>query len=805
MTGGAAKVIPAYQQTTMIPNIPNEQKQFFAEKMQNKPLQQEQKPTFSMEYYQPQPKPKINNMDQNVAKMFQYLPMVAPDINAPYNFLNWAYPWMSPIAQGYMQPTVVKNYTINTDGITGDHQRIATIYEDVMPQRKFSPSYTTLGERINDYSFIRAMILDNTDGKDIDLHGMSHNSINSHIKIDVAGVNPYNTYRHSPNPYKGLPFGFLLFRSCYPIKHLEKGGSVGCAKDSTALNIRLYRMIEGSYYVDKIKKNNKNITHFHFDEWREVAFYEYIRENILKKKICPNFPFMFGYFISEHSMIDYTKMQLCEKSSASNNVTNYPMHMTDIPIANPVNLSVQTNVLQKQKGGVVEIVGSKKGEEFVKFCAENNDDARDVIAAINDTKLLEKQRQMRDMKNYVNPIPTANYVSLDNKTSAQVKLNDQGLFVAMEKTPYGMVMENNGLISSMDSYKKIVQVKPDAYLGKSMVILTESPTYSIFTWASKIYQAHANVNEMINRGYHQEHEWMNVLFQMTVALYVMQINNIYIDKFAIDKNVFVKDLPLRGTQTEFWKYKIDGIDYYLPNFGYLVMIDSNFRDLNITNDNKFIQNNKEYKLNGEFYGIINQQQNQNQSFQQQSINYKLKAFEMFKSCFDVNIFGRDFERGGGVKPPDSIITLITTIMQEISIDRNFDISPYILKYFKRYINNRIGTILKESEHPHVLKSIGTGDLKQGNIVILQDGNAKYKFVLYLGTNNGIATIVSRDNPLNNNNVNTNVDKIYKEQNVPVSSLRGYNEAETIQQIYKFNDENLSEDGLLEVYIINKNI
>ncbi|ATZ80705.1 hypothetical protein BMW23_0659 [Bodo saltans virus] len=752
MSGGAPKILPAYEQQTMIPNIPNEQKQIFNEKMQNRPPPPpEQKPTLSFEYYQPQNK-KPPQMEQNIQKMFQNLPMIAPDINAPYNYLNWAYPWMT-IPQGYMQPTVVKNYTIQTDGVTGDHQRIATIYEDVMPQRKFSPSYTTLGERTNDYSFIRAMILDNSDGKDIDLHGMSYKSINSHIKIDVAGVNPYNTYKHSPNPYKGLPFGFLLFRSCYPIKHLERGGSVGCSKDSTALNVRLYRMTEGSFYVDKIKKNDVNIRHFNFDEWREIAFYEYMRENILKKKICPNFPFMFGYFISEHSMIDYDKLQLSDKTDASNNVTHYPLRMTtDIPVTQSLNLSVNQNVfhgLQNQTGGV---------------------------------------RNFANTTPYVNPI--VNYTSLDNNTSAQIGLNDNGIILTTQETTYGK--ECNGLITTMDGNKKVIQVKPDAYLGKSLLILTESPTYSIFRWASKIYQAHANVNEMINRGYHQEHEWMNVLFQTIVALYVMQINNIYIDKFAIDKNVFIKDLPLRGTQTEFWKYKIDGVDYYLPNHGYLVMIDSNFRDLNITNDKKFTQTNKEYKLNGKFYENNNQQN---------AINYKLKAFEMFKACFDSNIFSRDFERDGGVKPPDTIIALMSVIMQEISTDRNYDIAPYILRHFKRFINNRVGTLLKESEHPHVQTSTGTGNLKKGDIVVMQEGNAKYKFVMYLGANNGLATIISKDNPSTNNNV----DKIYKETtNIPISSLRGYNESETIQQIYKFNDENLSEDGLLEVYIINNN-
>ena len=61
-------------------------------------------------------------------------------------------------SQGYVPPPIiVKQYAINVDGITGDQnqERMAIIYEDSLPFRKFTPSYTTLGERIDDYQFIR--------------------------------------------------------------------------------------------------------------------------------------------------------------------------------------------------------------------------------------------------------------------------------------------------------------------------------------------------------------------------------------------------------------------------------------------------------------------------------------------------------------------------------------------------------------------------------------------------------------------------------------------------------------------------
>jgi len=804
MIGGDPHIIPPYQQTTMPTNIPNEQKHIHTEKYEK---QQELKPTISFEYYQqpPQKRPIAGNFDQQYFNaMYRYYPFNAPNITYPYG-TSWLPPGQ-PMPPTMVPPVIVKNYTIETDGVTGEHKRLSMIYEDVLPQRKFSPGYTTLGERINDYQFIRASILNNTDGNDIDLHGMSTNSLNSYIKVDVGDVNPYNTYKHSPNPYKGLPYGFLLFRSCYPIRHLEKTAMVGCAKDATSINIRLYRMIEGSFLVNKYNKN----LFFEFDEWREVAFYEFIRENIIKKKICPNFITMYGYFISVTSLVDYD--QLAGTSSDKKNHTLYTMKNVTQPRPIPNKSFIDPNVPSLEMNDdnslyvpPIEKTEIQRKEEIMHEKTIAQDNLREYekmrsIARKNWENMLIRQRQCQHGISYISGDgKTAGTLSLDPNHGMSFKTYpteyaknlEYGDIALLQKrdislNKFNEMLTNNQLITTMDGQKRIVMTDPNAYLGKSLVILTESPTYSILAWCTKIYQSRGNVYEMINRGFHREDEWKNILFQIMVALYVMQINHICIENFQPEKNIFIKDLDLKGTQREYWKYKIDGVDYYLPNLGFLVMIDSNYSDLDVLKDTTFTQVNKLHKLNGKFYG------NRGTTLSDSEIHEK--AFDMFKATFDNNVWSSiAFKKYGGVVPPSLITDLIGKIGSDFQTEKN--IGVYIFKYMKNFLHNRIGTFLNGTEKQNVIKSPPI-ELKKGDIVIHEVQHDLYKFVMYKEPDQkGNVLIITKSNP----------DKPeYDEIAINQIALFKYTPMEKIVQNYKPNEENLSEDGLLETYTIYAN-
>ena len=153
-----------------------------------------------------------------------------------------------------------------------------------------------------------------------------------------------------------------------------------------------------------------------------------------------------------------------------------------------------------------------------------------------------------------------------------------------------------------------------------------------------------------------------------------------------------------------------------------------------------------------------------------------------------NQFSRDFVNLGGVPPPDNIITL----MGQILADNDIGVEKYINKYMKRFLHNRIGTYLKENEVANI-RTDDISNFNKGQLLVYEDGSHTYKFVLFLTTNSdNTSTIVTK---------NSHDDTDYIESNVPTGSLVNYSKSEPIQQNYKPTEVNLSEEELLETYIL----
>ena len=659
--------------------LPNDQKQIFQQKMSEKGEKPPLQPTINFQYYQP-PKPRDGPrpLDPNM-----FMPIYPQGLAYPPQF-NYPYGGGGP-QMGF--PPIIKNVQINTEGPSGHHERLFIVNEDVMPTKSIVLSLTTIGERLTTYQFIRSSIFNNIDGSDIGLDGKSPNSLLSFIKF--GELNPYNSYKLSNNPYKGLPNDFLIYSSCYPIRHQESFGGISCAKDSTGVNIRIYKLSEGSFLINRLNP----ALYSKFDEWREVAFYEFIREYIIKRKVCPHFPTLYGYFIAEKTGIDFTKIAMIKNSS----------------------------ILQTAE------------EPQYHFRPEENNECvtRETVAG-------GKIVNMTDIK-----------------------------------------------IQYLNKNKQILEINPNAYLGKTLVLLTESPTYNILGWATKTYHLGGNVKHMVNRGVHTEKEWMNVLFQMMIGLCVMQINKIFIKDFKLENNVFIKDLTLRGPISNYWKYKINDIDFYLPNLGYLVMIDTNYRNLeepSTLSFNKPVINT--HKIDGKFLG---------NDCKLTDIEINNNVFEMFKRAFDINEFGQDFGNVGGCKPPAEILKKIGEIYTDISNNAGNDIRKYVIDHMRLFMHNRIGTYLKENEVLNIRKD-DLREFKKGQIVVCEDGFGTNKFVMFMETTNKKSTILTKLDPADNDST---------EITVPISSLFNYLRSEQIMQTFKPNESNMNEDDLLETYIIRE--
>ena len=292
-----------------------------------------------------------------------------------------------------------------------------------------------------------------------------------------------------------------------------------------------------------------------------------------------------------------------------------------------------------------------------------------------------------------------------------------------------------GYINGTSSFAgKIVKEEADhdGYKGKSLVCLTESPSTNFIKWAQKEYTQSGNVRKMTNTGYHDQNVWMSIIFQLMAAFAAMQKKSFCIRNFSLRKNVFIKNVASEESNS-FWKYIIGGIGYYVPNHGYIVMVDSNYKDY----DDKFPGANASYKIVGRFVddktaGILFD------AGVSETIRKSLLA------CFDINNFGRDFVNEGGIKPPESIIKLLERLCESARTQKVFSVSTLIRQHLNKFVNNRVGTIFNEGEERGILHGANS-DFKVGELVVTCDEDNTKRFGLIVEVNENSVTVMTKSN------------------------------------------------------------
>jgi hypothetical protein len=627
-------------------------------------------PIVNLQVYQPpKPKPKdfaeqdINKLD---ASMFLPTFMANPYLPPQWGMLNAATQPMAPIV-----PTIVKNFNINTTNPVGMHEKFSYIFEDMLPTINIPGKITTLKERNSLQHYLRSIFFPRGDGEDINLDERGHSLMQY---LNYMDMNPYNTYNLEQNPYKSLPENFLIYRSCYPIQKDKATSTTKCAANSIGMNLRIHKLDNAAYNVHKpvitFDASGNSIIpasmpkYTDFEQWREIKYYEYIREHIIKKNRCPNFVNLFGYYINEKSEIDFDKI--------NNIIKGLP------PTAG------------KPVGSVAP---------FTMVAVKNPVDLLNVIN---------------------NPIavPTAK-----------------------------------------------------AYFGKTLIALTEAPLYNLLGFSSTIYARDGSSKVMTSTGFYNENVWYSVLFQLAIALLVLQKEEIFFNNFEVEHNVFVKNLSLHSNLTNFWKYKVNNAEYYVPNYGFTGLIDANFRN-DVKHDSTITT-----RIIGKPLGDTNT-----------NIGDLVHDF-MFKKVFDPSIFNQPniFINRGGIKPPPEIMTLLNKIQADTN---SKDIIYYIQTYFQRFLNNRIGTYLKELEIPNIRRD--DVNLQTGQVVVHEVGANTYKFVLIKKRDTLTSDILTK-----NDNTKDFEDKV----GVSNTGLYGFSKAEIIEQTFKANEISLNEDELLETYVI----
>lgn len=749
-------------------------------------------------------------------------PQMAQVGNMMYPFPHGYMPSMPAMTTAAGQLPIVKNYSINTSGPTDDHMKLSMIYEDVLPKMGFQATSTTVGERLSMLDFVRSVMLKRSDGEEISLDGKDENNLLSYLKF--LELNPYSQSSYTNNPYRGLPDGMLIYRSCYPIRHNPKTGAVECAQEAIGMNVRIYRMSNRDVEV-----NQRRDEDFHkSDIWREIAYYEFIREDILKKKVCPNFVLLYAYYICPKSGVDYDKL-----SSIRGAIEKKTRKQPNFILAHDSEVSEEVKEKITNEHGVDEVITRK----ILERKTDPETGVETLVEEITrpDGSKKKRTRQLKRTKTRTyrrsrNPPPIAAPARPQAGGDPTIYV-DQAIggppatmrTNALTGTDYRVSLDKllaRNALNDTDQYYNLgeeatkgletYEPNPDAYEGHSLVALTEAPTYSLYSWASNSYFIEGNIRKMTYNGYYNEKVWMSILFQLAAALYVMQLNNISIQGMNIANNIYIKDIKTSGHTTNYWKYKIDNIDYYVPNYGYLLLVDSNFRQVDTAS--KTVRKTRSTDVPR----IVGEMFNDKQTGGGMSkTDIESSCRSAFQNCFSTNAFGNDFYNRGGNAPPEGVLKKMNQISHKFTKPATtaapgttpppISIGDVIFDQFPFYLNNRIGTYLKEGEIENVQHSRKI-EFSKGEIAVYQDGST-FRFVIFIErktrmTASGIPASGPEVAVVLSKKKHTDDSSLIRKVEVGYGLLRHYSDHEGVEQVYKPNEGNLGEDDLLETYKIN---
>jgi hypothetical protein len=247
------------------------------------------------------------------------------------------------------------------------------------------------------------------------------------------------------------------------------------------------------------------------------------------------------------------------------------------------------------------------------------------------------------------------------------------------------------------------------------LILTEGNNYNITDWYRNQFikdSKNENIFIQVHVGQYSIEVWHSVIFQILVSLYILKNSQINITKFSFEDNVFIKKINITPGHLKYWKYIINGIPYYVPNHGYLVMIDINFT--------------QEIKLN-------------------MDPNFDHTIFIPERSAFH----GEDDVKELFDKIRDLLIS-------------NTNIEDIILKLFYSYIFDKLGQqISVQQEELSTDKQFKKGD------IVLYRKNSNYIISYYLEfrTDRPEGYRIKTNNDLNNNNYKCEDDETVPEEDI----------------------------------------
>jgi hypothetical protein len=266
-----------------------------------------------LQVYQPAP-PKGPNPYTGKKPFMPIEPIALTTPYVPPQYQNY----VNNMMKDFYTPFIYKDYNIQIGGPNADHNRVSSLFEDMSISQEYYTSYKSLNDRKNLIGYIRGNFISNKDGENIDFSG-SNKSLNS--KLNFLSLNPYDS-SGSVNPYTNIQDNLLLYTSCYPITKNESGQSM-CSKFSVGVNIRVHGLILTEFIsqysssneftsllngkkdlidtvIEKFNNGKKDKNYLYnvdyYETWREIYYYNFIRNSICSNNVCPNFIQSYCFF-----------------------------------------------------------------------------------------------------------------------------------------------------------------------------------------------------------------------------------------------------------------------------------------------------------------------------------------------------------------------------------------------------------------------------------------------------------------------------------------------------------------------------
>jgi hypothetical protein len=293
------------------------------------------------------------------------------------------------------------------------------------------------------------------------------------------------------------------------------------------------------------------------------------------------------------------------------------------------------------------------------------------------TKILEQKISPNFIAPILYKIDTSNKIDWKNSIKNKEKeIKSGGIEYLLEIKKGG----NQNMKMDLPELPDIELTDKDKDSGRNLILVTEAPTNSLLQWSSKIYEKNGTVYKQISSGFHSEEVWKSILFQIMYIFKVLEKHKICFSSISIENNFYIKDLLIDSNNTGCWIYNIDNVDFYVPNYGYIVLFDSKFTDHKIPSlmSSKTIEH--KYKINCSNIYDDNDPK-------------KINQYEQMKDILSSNTFNHSFKLLGGTPPKLNIIEPIERIIHKhnkIKVD-------IFIESFPNFLNNKIGKSLTKLE------------------------------------------------------------------------------------------------------------